>query len=240
MKKQFILVGVLLIVASTLTAQELNLDQILENHYKAVGFDKLQDVKTIIIFGTITTNVVMPIKYYKVRPNKFRMERDVADITGLSVFDGQNGWTTSPWTGNPAPQIAAGATLTDLQLQADFDGILYGWKAKGHKAELLGVEKIGDINVYNIKLIREDGGVEHHLIDCKNFLLKRKLSYRVVGGKEVEVENNFSDYRSVDGIMFPFVSETLIGGQPYSEIQYDSIELNQPIDEAIFVMPIYK
>lgn len=237
MKKLFVLVGVLLIAASKLTAQDLNLEQILEKHYKAAGLDNLQNVKTIIISGTITTNVIMPIKYFKVRPNKYRMERDVADITGLWIFDGQNGWTTAPWTDNPNPQVATGAALTDLQLQADFDGSIYNWKAKGHKAELVGVEKSDGSNVYRIKLIRNDGGIEYYLINANSFLLLKKISYKNNQGKNVEVENVFSDYRCIAGVMFAFDIVSNLDGQPSSEIIYETVDLNQPVDDEIFVMP---
>lgn len=238
MKKLYVLVGVLLLAASTSFAQKMNLDQILEKYYKATGFDKLQNVTSVVMSGSVTTWVVMPVKIYRVRPNKLRMERDVNDITGLTVFDGKNGWMTAPWTKNPKPQVAAGPILADLQVQADFDGVLYDWKTKGHVAELVGVEKIGDLDVYRIKLTRKDGGVEYYLIDCKNFLLQRKLTYRVVKEKEVEIENNFSDYRNCEGIMFAFENENKIGGQPNSTIQFDSIELNTTVDPKLFDMSV--
>jgi len=237
MKKLFILVGVLLITASTINAQELTLEQILDKHYKAVGLDKLQNVKTIIMSGSMTTNVIMPLKIIKARPNKYRMERDVVDITGLSVFDGQNGWSPAPWTRNPNPQVVAGPALIDLQIQSDFDGLLYNWSTKGHKAELVGKEKIAETDVFKIKLTRKDGGIEYYLIDCNSFLLIRKLGYRTMRGQEVELENNFSDYRIIDGVMFSFQSINKVGGQQSSEIQYDTIELNQTVDDNIFVMP---
>jgi outer membrane lipoprotein-sorting protein len=238
MKKLFILVGVLILSASTSSAQSLTLDQILESHYKAVGIDKLQNVKTIIMSGSITTHVVMPTKTYRVRPNKFRMERDINDITGLTVYDGQNAWSTAPWSRtNPKPQIT-GTALNDLIARSDFDGVIYNWKDKGHKAELIGVEKAGELDVFRIKLVRKDGAIEYFIIDCKSFLLLKKLSYQMAKDKEVEIENDFSDYRSVDGIMFAFVNDNLMGGQLASSIQYDTIELNQPVDENLFVMPI--
>jgi hypothetical protein len=237
MKKLFILVGVIIISASTSSAQSLNLDQILENYYKAMGFDKLQSVKTIIMSGTITTHVVMPTKIYRVRPNTYRMERDVNDITGLTVYDGQNAWSTAPWSRtNPKPQVT-GTALNDLIALSDFDGIIYNWQAKGHKAELIGIEKTGESDAYKIKLTRIDGGIEYYFIDCKNFLLIKKLTYQMVNGKETEIENIFSDYRNLDGIMFSYTSDNKLGGQPYSSIQYETIELNKSIDNNLFVKP---
>ena len=238
MKKIFILVGVLLLAASTTKSQELNLDQVLNNYYKASGFDKLQNVKSVIMTGTITTWVVMPTKIYKVRPNKYRMERDVNDITGLTVFDGQTAWTTAPWSKNPNPQVVVEPNLSDLKIQVDFDGLLYNWKEKGHKIELVGPEKLGDSDVYRIKVIRNDNFVEFYLIDSKSFLILKKLGTRNFKSKDYKIDITFSDYRNIDGIMFPFDIMNNSEGQPSSsETQYEIIELNKQIDENIFVMP---
>lgn len=238
MKKLLILVGVLTLYASTAISQGLNLDQILENHSKAVGFDKLQSVKTIVMTGSMITNVIMPLKTIKVRPNKYRQERDVVDITGVTVFDGQIGWFTAPWSGNPKPQVAAEPQLTPLKVLSDFDGTIYNWKAKGHNAELNGTEKIGDTDAYKIKLTRADGGIEYYFIDSKSFLILKKVGYQNIRGKETEVANIYSDYRNTDGIMLAYASESIIGGQPSSSTQYDTIELNTTVDDKIFVMPV--
>jgi len=237
MKKLFILVGVLILATSTSNAQEMNLDEVLYNYYKASGLDKQQSVKTIIMSGTLTTHVVMPIKFYRVRPNKYRMERDVNDITGLTVFDGQIGWTTTPWRKNPLPQVVSEQALPDLINESDFDGAIYNWKTKGHTAELVGKEKIDDLDVYRIKLTLKDGRIEYYLIDCKNFILQRKFSYRMAKDKEIEFQNNFSNYKMVEGVMFAFVIENLMGGQLSSSIEFDTIELNKPVDDSLFVMP---
>lgn len=238
MKKLFILVGVLLIAASTINAQELTLEQVLDKYYQANGFDKLQNVKTIIMTGSITNWVVMPTKVYKARPNKYRLERDVNDITGLTVYDGQTGWTTAPWTKNPNPQIVPEQGIVDLKIQSDFDGLFYNWKDKGYNLELVGLEKLGDSDVYRIKFTRSDNIVEFYLIDSKSFLLIKKVGVRNIRGKDFKIDFTFSDYRKVEGVMFPFSILNASENQPApAETQYESIEVNNPIDEKLFVMP---
>lgn len=241
MKKIFVLVGILLIAASTTIAQELNLTQVLDKYYKASGIEKLQDVKTIIMTGSITTWVIMPTKIYKARPNKYRMERDVNDITGLTVYDGQIGWTTAPWSKNPKPQLVTEPNLSDLKIQADFDGVLYNWKEKGHNVELIGLEKLGDSDVYRIKLTRFDNIVEFYLIDSKTFLIQKKVGTRNAKGKDIKIDFTFSDYRNIDGIMFPFdIMNNSEGQLSSAETQYESIEVNKSIDDNLFVMPVTK
>ena len=238
MKKLFVLVGVVILASSTTKAQELNLEQVLDKYYKATGIDKLQNVNSIIMSGTLVTHVVMPYKVYRLRPNKYRMERDVNDITGATVYDGQKGWFTAPWSRNPNPQEASGLMLTDLLIQSDFDGLLYNWSLKDEKAELVGKETVNNSDAYKIKLIRKDGGVEFYLIDCNSFLLVKKTGTRTLRDKELQTYSEFNDYRDVDGIKFAYRVYNFLESQQPSEIEYESIELNKPIDPNLFIIPI--
>ena len=114
-------------------AQELNLNEILNRYYKASGIDKWQNVSSVIMTGTITQNDIMPVKIIRMRPDKYFMEFDVADLTAYQVYDGQTAWMTTPWTGNPKPQVMPPDRANEFKSRADFDGLLYNWQAKGLK-----------------------------------------------------------------------------------------------------------
>jgi hypothetical protein len=219
-------------------SQNMKLEDILENYFKANGFDKMQKVQTIIMKGTLVQQDAMPVKIVKMRPDKYLMEFDVADITAYQGYDGKTAWMTTPWTGNPKPQLMPEDRARNMRNTSDFDGLLFNWKAKGHSAELAGLDSVEKTPAYKIKLTRKDGGIEYYFIDTRNYMLQKRISYRMIRGKESEVENFFHDYKSVDGIMFPFVIDGSIDGQPYSSNQYDTIELNTPFDEKLFEMPV--
>jgi hypothetical protein len=237
MKTRLLYFGLFLSVASGLMAQELTLEEILEKYYQAGSFDKLHQVKTIIMTGNIVQQDIMPVKIIRVRPDKYMMEFDVADMTAYQVFDGQTAWMTTPWTGNAAPQVMPAERITDLKNRADMDGVLFNWKEKGHMLELAGKDTLDDGLVYKIKATRKDGGIEYNFIGISNFLLQKRLSYRKAGEKEITVENFYTDYRKVEGIPFAFTIETNNGGR-VNEIQLESVELNKPVDLTIFTMPL--
>ncbi|MFZ4564782.1 MAG: hypothetical protein ACOYNU_15495, partial [Bacteroidales bacterium] len=161
------------------------------------------------------------------------------DMTAYQVYDGQTAWVTAPWTGNAAPQAASADRTTDLKNRADFDGLLYNWKEKGHSLELTGTDTLEGNTLYKIKITRKDGGLEYYFIDNSGFLLQKRIFFRKQGGKEVEVENLYRDYRKVEDIPFAFSVETNFQGQG-NEIQVETIELNKPVDNNIFVMPVKK
>jgi hypothetical protein len=236
--KRILIIGCVLVFSSVMIkAQEMKLDEILDNYFKVNGFDKMHKVQTIIMKGSLVQQDIMPLKIIRMRPDKFLMEFDVQDITAYQAYDGKTAWMTTPWTGNPKPQIMPEDRARDIKNRADFDGLIVDWKVKGHNAEQAGMDSISNSPAYKIRLTRKDGGIEYYFIDARSFLLQKRISYRMMRGKEVEIENYFHDYRAIEGIMFPFVIDASIDGQPYSSNQFETIELNKPVDETMFEMP---
>jgi hypothetical protein len=126
----------------------------------------------------------------------------------------------------------------DLRIKADFDGILYKWKDKGHLIELMGRDTVGGALAYKLKLTRKDGGVEYYFLDATKFLVLKRMYSRAARGQEITMEIYSRDYRPVQGVMLAFAQDTYIGGQPYNSLQFDSIELNLPVDAQLFRMPV--
>jgi hypothetical protein len=159
MKKNLLIACFCLFGFSFLQAQNLKLDEVLAKYYKASGMDKLQKIKTVTMSGSITRNDVMPLKITRMRPDNYRMDYDVADISCVEACAGEKGWILTPYTGNAKPQALSEERTKDVKLKADFDGLLWKWQEKGHKVELAGTEKLGNNDVYKIKMIRKDGGI---------------------------------------------------------------------------------
>lgn len=170
------------------------------------------------------------------RPDKYLMEFDVADMTAYQVYDGEKGWMTAPWTPNPAPQLLSAERATEMKNRADMDGILYHWKEKGHTVELSGTDTLDGLPAYKIKVTRKDRGIEYYFIGKTSFMPQKRIYFRTQGGKEIAVENFYRDYRTVEGIPFAFSVETNNAGR-VNEIQLESVELNKPVDLKIFTMP---
>ncbi len=237
MKKLYSLTVALILGLGVAYAQDLTLDEVIAKHLKAIGFENLQKVNTIIMSGTMIQNDAMPVKITRMRPDRFFMEFDVADLTAYQAYDGQTAWWTTPWTGNPSPQVMPEDRAKDLRTRADFEGLLVNWKAKGHTVELAGSDTVEKAIVYKLKVTKKEGGIEYLFIDREKFILQKRLYYRTVRGQEVAMENYFRDYRPVQGVLFAFTQDTHFGGQPYNSLQLESIELNKPVDEKIFKMP---
>jgi len=237
MKKPFALLIMLFTMTSAVTAQELSLDQVLQNYFKASAIDKLQSVNTIISTGTLVQQDIMPLKTIRMRPDKFLQEFDVADLTAYQAFDGTSAWMTAPWTGNAKPQPMPEDRMKDIRVKADFDGLLVHSKAKGHQVELAGTDTVAGALAYKLKVTRKDGGIEFYSIDKNSFMLLKRQYSRMIRGKETRMDVLFRDYKDVQGIPFAFTMENLMEGQSMNTVQLESIVLNKTVDEKVFKMP---
>jgi len=52
-----------------------------------------------------------------------------------------------------------------------------------------------------------------------------------------QIEIRYSDFRTVDGVLTPFMSEILNNGQSTLVYTIDKIEFNLPVDDATFKKP---
>lgn len=236
MKTGSCIIGIFFLLLFTTYAQDLTLDEIMSGYSSAAEMKKMQKVNTIIMTGLRVQQDIMPLKITRKRPNLFLMEFDVADLTAFQAYDGKTAWTTAPWTGNAAPQVLPEARARDMMYQADFDGLLYNWKEKGHHLELQGIDTVETEPAYKIKLIRADSAIHYYHIGCKDFLLKKQTTFRMVRGEEISIENIYTDYRPVEGIPFAFNIETRFPGRSVS-MEFDTIELNEPVEDELFTMP---
>ena len=59
-----------------------------------------------------------------------------------------------------------------------------------------------------------------------------------VQGQEVELKTNFSNFKQIDGITFPFNTEIESPAMPgIMTMVVKSVEVNPMVDESIFAMP---
>ncbi|MCL4818861.1 MAG: hypothetical protein KJ067_06955 [Vicinamibacteria bacterium] len=225
-------------------ASAQTLDEILAKNLEARGgADKIKAVKTMRITGRMTVGpgleapVVMEFK----RPARMRMDFTFQGMTGTQAFDGKGGWQVMPFQGNPNPEPMSPDDIKDAEEQADIDGPLVDWKAKGHSVELVGKEKVEGTDAWKLKITMKGGDVRHVFLDADAYLEIRGEGKRKIRGTEVETEQTISDYKEVGGLVMPHAFEGGPKGSPMRQkITVDKIELDVDIDDARFAMPAKK
>jgi outer membrane lipoprotein-sorting protein len=173
------------------------------------------------------------------RPRKTRIEIQFNGQTTLQVYDGANGWKLRPFLNRHEVERFTPEELRASAAQLDLDGPLIDFAAKGSKVELVGKEKVDGRNAYNLKVTDKGGNVRHVWVDAESFLeIKIEGTPRRLDGKYHPVAVHFRDYKSVDGLMMPYLLDTEVEGVKETErIQIEKIVLNPKLDDIRFAIP---
>jgi hypothetical protein len=194
--------------------------------------------------------VQLPFVMDMQRPGKERFEIQFKGQTAVQVFDGANGWKLRPYLNRLEVEPFSADELKVASMQAELDGPLVDYAAKGTKVEFEGMEKVEDRDTYKLKLTLKNGNAIHVWIDAQTFLeAKIEGQPRRLDGKDHPVEVYYRDYRPVGGLQVPFVLETkvlpLAGPSqrvkeipvPVERISVEKVVLNAKLDASLFSKP---
>jgi hypothetical protein len=225
-----------MIFASATFAQTV--DEILAEHYNAIGQEKLLATNTLLMKGKIVQqSFEIPFTSFQKRPMNFRSEAEFQGMKISSGFDGTMGWSVNPMTGSTDPQPMTEEQIDRMKIQADYDGLFYNYKEKGYTVEFIGKENVDDIETYVLKLTRPNGDVITSYIDAENYALLKSKSKMKIQGVDTETEVIFSNYKYVNEILNPFSIETKMNGQTAMQMIFDEIIYETDMPDSMFAMP---
>src|SRR5262249_53585993 len=123
----------------------------------------------------------------------------------------------------------------------DFDGLLVDWKAKGHDVVLEGTEALTGGEAYKLKVTTRSGVVRYIYLDTKTCLDRRQTGVlSLAGNRRENFVMDYSNWKTVDGIRFPFNLDEDRTGGPVTQsfaTYTEKIELNVPMDDSLFATP---
>jgi outer membrane lipoprotein-sorting protein len=180
--------------------------------------------------------VQLPFTLQIKRPRKSRLEVQFAGTTAVQVFDGEKGWKLRPYLNRNDIEPFTPEEAKSEAGRGDLEGPLVDYAAKGTKVELAGVEAVNGHDAYKLKLTTKGGVVQHIWIDAQSFLdVKVEGIPRRMDGSLHSVWVTQRDFRSVQGLMIPFVCETSVDGFPQTHaLTLQSVVVNPALDDARF------
>lgn len=236
-----VLLPALLAAALAVPAAAQTVDEVIARNLKARGgLERIKAVRSLRMSGTMSLGPGQdaPLTLELKRGNRMRMEFKLDGMTAVQAFDGQKGWALMPWTGRSEPQPMPDEIAREAEDQADIDGPLVDYKAKGHTVELLGKEAVDGTDAYKLKLEMKNGASRTIWIDAARHLEIRGESRLTVGGRPTLTETRLGDYRDVGGLMFPHrVEGGPVDAPVRQKIVIERIEIDPAIDDARFTMP---
>jgi len=207
------------------------------------GLDAWRAVQSLSMSGKMeaggTSNTELPFVTEMQRPRKTRIELQFAGKTAVQVFDGVHGWKLRPYLGRNTVEPFTPEELKQAASQAELDGPLLDYVAKGNHLDLEGIEPVEGREAYKLKLTANTGDVRHVWVDAETFLeAKISDSPRRLDGKMHAVETYYRDYRSSQGLVMPYQFETTVEGVKQThKIKIENVVVNPKLESARFAKP---
>ena len=242
--------SVILLISVTLMAaagfaQEKNaptVDELVSKNVEAKGgTDALHALQSLRLTGKMLVNqgkIQLAYLQTKKRPGEVRTEASLQGMTQVDAYDGKEGWKVSPFFGRRDPERISADDVKALMEDAEIDGPLVDWKAKGSTVDYLGTEEVDGTLAHKLKVVRKNGDVSFVYLDPDHFLEFRILTQRTRHGAYEEVETDLGDYEKAAGVFVPTSIESGRKGDPDKrKIIIDKVEANVPVDDSIFHFP---
>ncbi len=237
-------IAIALLCASSGLARADQLADILARNVAARGgAEKLHALKSLRATGharlggggfSITAELGEVIE----RPNRVRTELTLQGLTQISASDGHDAWTVSPFNGRRDAERASGDDQRAIEQEAELDGPLIDWRAKGHRIEYLGTEDVDGTPAIKLRVTRKDGDLQYVFLDPDSALEIRITTVRKIRGTESITETDLGEYAQVAGVWLPFSRESgAPGGPRTNRILIDRIEPNVTAEPAWFRVP---
>ena len=227
-------------LAPTVPAAE-TVDQIVARHVAARGGrPALAAVRTLRMAGHAVAGPGRRaiVRREIARPDRIRTEFEFQGTLGVYVWNGKSGWQVSPLDGQLDVQPLSPEAAALSAEQADFEGPLVDWKAKGNSVQLVGRAALPGGPADELKVTLKSGVVRHIWLDAKTSLVVKTASTRKVKGHEMTFEVTYGDYQETSGVRFPRSIEIQTRGRPeILRIAVESVEVNPALDLARFEAP---
>jgi len=231
--------GLVLATVLVAPAAAQTVDEVIAKSFEARGgLDKLKAIQAVRMTGKMTIGPMeAPIVIETKRPASLRMDVTVQGALAVQAYDGTTAWGISPMGTGRAERVPPEAAR-QMAYQADLDGPLVDYEAKGHRVELVGKEKVEGRDAFKLKVTRKDGQVEYYFLDAGSWLPVRVEGRQTVRGTEIEGEGTIGDYKKVAGFLWPHFIQNGAKGRPEKQtITIEKVEVNPTIDDTRFRMP---
>ncbi|MCW3126632.1 MAG: conserved hypothetical signal peptide protein [Bacteroidetes bacterium] len=232
----------LTMLLACMIVQAQTADDIINKHFDATGGkEKWARVNTIRCTGNYVMGPGMLAPVQKVETNKpsisFYSDFSWQGMTAKNAMRADSGWNYNPFGGKRETDPMSPNELRSAKLDADPQGLLFDYKAKGYTVEYLGTEDMDGSDVHKVRLTTKDGDMMYYYIDADTYYIL-KIAKRVrFKDKEEKGYTTYSDFRKTDyGIIVPYSNQGVDenGAEQGGPVTYTKVEVNPTIEASIF------
>lgn len=226
----------LCIFSSSQTADEL----VAKNIQARGGMEKIKTIKTLRMTGKFEGGggFTASVGQENQRPNLIRETFILQSMTAVQAYDGSAGWQIQPFGGKKDPELMGEDDVRDLLLDADFEGPLVDYQAKGSTVQYLGHDVVDGDDALRLKVTLKNGDIIYSYLDPDTFIEIRREIQQFIRGSVRDRVVGLGSYKLVAGVMFPFsISQGTKDHPDDQTTTIRKIDANVTIDPADFMLP---
>ncbi len=220
----------------SLAASGQDLDVVLERHFKAMGQQAQESIRSLQMEVTEIDGFGKGQKYEQIkkRPYKIRKEGTQIGEPFVMGYDGDTAWVQYPNSGET--QILDSLEVVRLLIESVIGSPL---TLRNREDVILTVKGSGYIDRKPNYILRMTIGlcVVDFFIDKKDFLLKKVVTYSDLYGQVVDVEVLYSNYQRLGNFLFPYKMERYHGDDPVIDVIIGEIAVGIGASNSVFRMP---
>jgi zinc protease len=193
------------------------------------GSDKIKAVKSTAFNGDmVTQGMAMAAAGIVVYPDRIRFTINTPGGQVVMKINGAKGIAQAPQGSFPLPEAQVKPMLENILRDP-----IYVWQNfDKYQVQYLGDKKFADLDTVDLLV---SGPVTcHYFIDKKTFQVVGCQYQTVTQSGPALMEDTYSDFRAVDGILFAFRTIARADGQVASELTFKEIKVNIVVSEADF------
>ena len=238
-----VLAATSVLAASVSAATPMSADAIIARQVAARGgLDKLKAIQSLRFEGKMLVNggaIELSVVQTQKRQSLYRIDATLQGLTVVQAWDGSVGWQIQPFQGRKDPEKLSADDAKELADDADIDGPLIDYQAKGSKVEYLGTEDVDGTSTYKLRLTEKSGDQLVYYIDTDTLMTIRVATKRLLRGREDNTVTDLGDYEQVAGVYFPFESASGPPGADdgdLTKVLFTKGEAGVAVDDAKFHM----
>jgi len=230
----------LLMLSSAITFGQ-STEEVLAKHQTAMGSpEKWASVKTAVVKNKFSVQGMdIESKTSMAVGQAFRTEVEVMGNKIITVVDEKSGWMIRPamMGGTGEPEDMPGEQVKLASTQKNLGSALIQAQKAGASIELVSKEKLDGVDAYLLKVTKSGGDETQVYVSATTYFIIKTVGKVQANGQTIDSEVNFSNYKAVDGLYFPFTVETASPMGGMMQVDTTSVELNVPVDPNLFKKP---
>jgi len=219
------------------TIQSQTADEIIAKNIEAIGGkEKINSITSIHFENTFSANGTESSSTTVILNGKgIKNKNEVMGTTMVQCFTDKSGWIINPMTGSTTPAEMTEDEYKSGKSQISISDGFIDYAKKGNKVELLGKEKVKEIDAFKLKVTTSDSISTFYYFDPSTYYVIQSSIDVSMMGQQMTVITTFSDYRKTDyGFVLPYAYDVNYGYQFALSVKLVKAEFNKAVNPVIF------